>query len=149
MKRYIHIDSAYRDRLTYPNIGDFVVETNAYTLNGPATAKDPILSAFPYESNQLQGGSTTTQIVLNVTSSNILNFYRGSYLEIGGVFSLITAYDGSSQIATVQTAFGGAPPALTLYSIRKELPAERSTTSNNATALNQVYLGAGSSSVDN
>ena len=63
MKRYIHIDSAYRDRLTYPNIGDFVVETNAYTLNGPATAKDPILSAFPYESNQLQGGSTTTQIV--------------------------------------------------------------------------------------
>jgi hypothetical protein len=84
MKRYIHIDSGYRDRLTYPNIGDFVVETNAYTLNGPATAKDPILLAFPYESNQLSGGSTTTQITLSVTSSNILNFYRDSYLEING-----------------------------------------------------------------
>ena len=149
MKRYIHIDSSYRDRLTYPNIGDFVVETNAYTLNGPATAKDPILSAFPYESNQLSGGSTTTQIVLSVTSSNILNFYRGSYLEIGGEFRLITAYDGTSQIATVDTGFSVAPLALTLYSIRKELPAERSTTSNNATALNQIYIGATSSSIDN
>jgi len=149
MKRYIHIDSAYRDRLTYPNIGDFVVETNAYTLNGPATAKDPILSAFPYESNQLQGGSTTTQIVLNVTSSNILNFYRGSYLEIGGVFSLITAYDNTNQVATVQTAYGTAPSALTLYTVRKEVPAERSTSLNSATSLNQVYLSTGSSTVDN
>jgi hypothetical protein len=149
MKRYIHIDSGYRDRLTYPNIGDFVVETNAYTLNGPATAKDPILLAFPYESNQLSGGSTTTQITLSVTSSNILNFYRDSYLEINGEFRKIIGYDNSSQIATVDIAFSVAPLALTLYSIRKELPAERSTTSNNATSLSQIYLGAGSSSVDN
>jgi len=149
MKRYIHIDSGYRDRLTYPNIGDFVVETNAYTLNGPATAKDPILLAFPYESNQLSGGSTTTQITLSVTSSNILNFYRDSYLEINGEFRKIIGYDNSSQIATVDIGFSVAPLALTLYSIRKELPAERSTTSNNSTALNQIYLGAGSSSIDN
>uniref|UniRef100_A0A6C0DIT0 Uncharacterized protein n=1 Tax=viral metagenome TaxID=1070528 RepID=A0A6C0DIT0_9ZZZZ len=149
MKRYIHIDSGYRDRLTYPNIGDFVVETNAYTLNGPATAKDPIILAFPYESNQLSGGSTTTQITLSVTSSNILNFYRDSYLEINGEFRKIIGYDNTSQIATVDIGFSVAPLALTLYSIRKELPAERSTTSNNATALNKIYLGAGSSSTDN
>lgn len=149
MKRYIHIDSSFRDRLTYPNIGDFVVETNAYSLNGPATAKDPLILAFPYETNQLSGGSTTTQIVLSVTSSNIINFYRDSYLEIAGEFREIIAYDGTTQIATVDVGFSVAPLALTVYSIRKELPAERSTTSNNSTALNQVFLGAGSSSVDN
>ena len=149
MKRYIHIDSSYRDRITYPKIGDFVVETNSYTLNGPDSAKDPLLLAFPYESNQLQGGSTTTQIVLSVTASNILNFYRDSYLEIGGEFRKITGYDNTSQIATVDTAFSVAPLALTVYSIRKELPVERSTTSNNATSLSQVYLGAGSSSTNN
>ncbi len=149
MKRYIHIDSSYRDRITYPKIGDFVVEMNAYTLNGPDNAKDPLVLGFPYEANQLQGGSTTTQIVLSVTASNILNFYRDSYLEIGGEFRKVTGYDNSTQIATVQTGFSVAPLALTLYSVRKELPVERSTTSNNATSVSQIYLGASSSSINN
>ena len=34
MKRYIHIDSSYRDRITYPKIGDFVIETNGTIVIG-------------------------------------------------------------------------------------------------------------------
>jgi hypothetical protein len=149
MKRYIHIDSSYRDRLTYPKIGDFVVETNGSILNSPEIAKDPIILAFPYEANQVSGGSTTLQVALSVTSSNVLNFYRGSYLEIGGEFRLITAYDNTTQIATVSTAFSTAPPALTNYTIRKETPTERDITSGTSTAGNKIILAAGSSSVNN
>ena len=103
MKRYIHIDSSYRDRLTYPKIGDFVVETNGTTLNSPDIAKDPIILSFPYEANQVSGGSTTLQVALSVTSSNILNFYRGSFLEINGEFREITGYDNTTQIATINS----------------------------------------------
>ena len=149
MKRYIHIDSSYRDRLTYPKIGDFVVETNGTILNNPEIAKDPIILAFPYEQNQLSGGSTVTQIALSVTSSNILNFYRGSILEINGEFRNIIAYDNTTQIATVDTAFSVAPPALTLYSIRKENPVERNVTGGASITLNTIKLSAGSSAINN
>ena len=149
MKRYIHIDSSYRDRLSYPKIGDFVVESNGTVLNGASIARDPILLAFPYEANQLSGGSTTLQIALSVTSSNILNFYRGSFLEIGGEFRLITEYDNTTQIATVATVFSAAPPALTYYTIRKEVPAEKDVAGATSTAYNKITLAPTSSSFDN
>ena len=149
MKRYIHIDSSYRDRLTYPKIGDFVVETNGSILNNADIAKDPILLAFPYEANQVSGGSTTLQIALSVTSSNILNFYRGSFLEIGGEFREISGYDNVTQIASVSTPFSVAPPALTNYTIRKQIPQERDITSGTATVRNKIILSAGASSVNN
>jgi hypothetical protein len=149
MKRYIHIDSSYRDRLTYPKIGDFVVETNGTILNNADIARDPILLAFPYEANQVSGGSTTLQITLSVTSSNIINFYRGSFLEINGEFREIIAYDNTTQIATVSTPFSAAPPALTNYTIRKQIPAERDTTSGASATLNKITLSASASSINN
>lgn len=149
MKRYIHIDSSYRDRITYPKIGDFVIETNGTILNSPDIARDPVVGAFPYEANQLSGGSTTIQIALSVTSSNILNFYRDSFLEINGEFRKITGYDNTTQIATVASAFSAAPPALTKYTIRKEVPAERNTTSALSSSKNKVFLNAAASNVNN
>ena len=149
MKRYIHIDSSYRDRLTYPKIGDFVVETNGTSLNSADIARDPIILAFPYEANQVSGGSTTLQIALSVTSSNILNFYRGSFLEINGEFREITVYDNTTQIATVSTPFSAAPPALTNYTVRKQTPQERDVTGGVSATSNKVILGASASSVNN
>lgn len=122
--RFIDITSSGRNRLTYPNVCDFVIPVNSNYQNSPQTAEDPILQAFPYETNLCSGGSTFTQIALAVTSSTIINFYRGSYLNIGIEYRLITAYDNTTKIATVSPGFSVAPPALTLYSIRKELPVE-------------------------
>ena len=84
MRRYLDIDSGRRNRFSYPKIGDFVVDVNGIYRNTPATALDPIVLAFPYETNLLSGGSTFTQIALSVAASNIVNFYRNSYIEIAG-----------------------------------------------------------------
>lgn len=124
MKRYIDIDSGRRNRFAYPKIGDFVVNVNSRQNNTPTTSTDPVILAFPYETNQLSGGSTVTQIALSVTSSNIVNFYRNSYIEINGNYRKIISYDNTVQIAVVSPAFPIAYPALTRYTIRKELPIE-------------------------
>ena len=125
--RYIDIDSSRRNRFSYPIIGDFVVEVNSSYSNTPTKAKDPVILAFPYEVNLLSGGSTLTQIALSVTSSAVVNFYRGSYIEIFGNFRLITSYDNTTQIATVSPGFPVAYPAITPYTIRKALPVELAT----------------------
>jgi hypothetical protein len=124
MRRYIDIDSARRNRISYPLIGNFVLNVNSNIKNTPVSAEDPVVLAFPYETNQLSGGSTPTQLALSVTSSNVVNFYRDSYLEIFGNFRRIISYDQTVQIATVSPAFGVAYPALTPYTIRKQLPVE-------------------------
>jgi len=126
MRRYLDIDSGRRNRFSYPSIGNFVVEVNGTYHNTPSSALDPIVLAFPYETNLLSGGSTPTQLTLSVAASNIVNFYRNSYIEINGNFRLCTAYDNSIQVATVSPAFPVAYPALTPYTIRKELPVELS-----------------------
>lgn len=124
MRRYIDIDSARRNRISYPLIGNFVLNVNTNIKNTPVSAEDPVVLAFPYETNQLSGGSTITQIALSVTSSNIVNYYRNSYIEINGNYRRIISYDNTVQIAVVFPAFAVAYPALTRYSIRKELPIE-------------------------
>jgi hypothetical protein len=147
--RFIDITSSSRNRLTYPNVADFVIPTNSNYQNTPTTAEDPILNAFPYETNLCSGGSTFTQVALAVTSSNIVNFYRGSILNIGAEYRRITAYDNLTKICTVSPGFSVAPPALTLYSIRKELPIEltpgsfQNVTAAASTNLRQVVLPVG------
>lgn len=120
--RYIDIDSTFRDRITYPKPGDFVVQVGGSQKTTYDTAADPVILSFPYETDLLSGGSTVTQIALSVVSSNILNFYVGSVIDIGGEFRNIIAYDNTAQIATVSPGFSLLYPALTPYWIRKQLP---------------------------
>lgn len=127
-KKYFDIDSTFRNRRLYPNACDFVMDINAPIRDTPTTALDPILLAFPYETNLTSGGSTLIQIALSVSSSNIRNFYQGSYLEINNEFRLIISYDAFTQVATVASAFSAAPPALTPYTIRKKLPFQYNVT---------------------
>ena len=148
-KRYLDINSLYRDRLKYPNPCDFVLLLNSLSAVTSATAKDPILLGFPYETNLLQGGSTTTQIALSVEASNILDFYVGSWIEIGGYFRQVTAYDPTLKAATVAIAFPVAYPVLTLYTIRYELPTLRDFAGANSVQLNEIFLNAGASSLNN
>lgn len=149
-KKYIDLDSTYRNRKLWPLSTDFVVDINAATRNTPANALDPILLAFPYEVNLTSALSTPTQIPLSVNSTGIKNFYRNSYIEIGGVFRLITSYNEITQIVTVTPAFGGPFPALTQYTIRKEEPFEGpQLTSANAPTTQTIFLNAGASAIDN
>ena len=148
-KRYLDISSLYRDRLLYPNVCDFVVRLNTNSAVTSATAQDPVLLAFPYETDLLQGGSTFTQINLSVEASSIVDYYKNSYIEIFGFFRKIIAYDPSLKTVTVDVAFPAAYLALTPYTIRYELPQERDFTSAASPALNQIVLHAGASSIDN
>jgi hypothetical protein len=147
--RYIDIDSTYRNRTTYPKPGDFVLPCNTKYQDKPSTALDPVLLAFPYDTNLLSGGSTTTQLALSVTSSIITNFYKGSFIEINGEFREIIAYNETVQIATVDIPFSVAPPALTQYTLRKALPLFRDTLTAAGTNRYEVVLPATASTVDN
>ncbi len=147
--RYIDISSEFRDRKSYPNVCDFVVKVNAFYNNTPFTAEDPVILSFPYEANLTSGGSTPSQIALAVTSSVIRNYYRNSYLQIGNEIRRITAYNDTTQVATVSPAFSVAPAALTEYTIRKEQPILRDTILVNSPSVKQVQLGAAASSTDN
>lgn len=147
-RRYVDISSQYRNRKSYPQVSDFVVELSTSYRNTPYLADDPIIKAFPYETNLTSGGSTFTQIALAVVSKNIVNYYRNSWLNIGSEFRYIVDYDNVTKVATVAPGFSAAPPALTLYTIRKELPIElaptvfQDVTAGAAAATNQFVLGA-------
>jgi hypothetical protein len=146
-KRYLDINSAYRNRLTYPSVSNFVVQLNSNNASSSSTAQQPVLLAFPFETNLLQGGSTFTQIVLSVNASPVTNFYRGKWIEINGYYRQVTSYDGTLKIATVGIPFPVAYPALTLYTVRFELPSIRDFTGAISPALNKIVLNAGASSI--
>lgn len=148
VKKFFDINSSYRDRITYPSVGNFVLPMNGNPPpNRPESSIDPVIEAFPYEASLTNGLSTTTQIALNVLASGISNFYAGSYLEINGEFRRITGYDASTQFATVNPGFSVAPPAITAYTIRHEQPIIRGLTSANAVATNEIYLPVTASAV--
>ena len=141
VKKFIDINSSFRDRISYPSVGDFVIAMNGNPPpNTPQGSVDPVIRAFPYEASLTNGLSTFTQIALNVLASGISNFYRGSFLEIGGEFRRIVGYDASTQFATVAPGFTVAPPAITPYTIRFEQPILRGVTSALSIATNEVYL---------
>jgi hypothetical protein len=148
MGRYFDVNSLYRNRLLYPSVCDFVIQMNTNSVSTSASAQDPVLLAFPYETNLLQGGSTVTQLTLSVQASNIVDYYKKSFIEIFGFFRQIIAYDPSLKIVTVDTPFPAAYLALTPYTIRYELPQERDFTGGPSPALNQIVLHAGASSID-
>jgi hypothetical protein len=69
-----------------------------------------------------QAGGTTTTIKLAVGASAVNNFYLGMPITItggagSGSHSMIVAYNGTSKIATVATAFSVATDATSAYSI--------------------------------
>jgi len=128
--KYLDIDSTYRNRNNYPNPNNFVIPiTYPGRSSTTTTAIDPIVDAIPYTGsantpgvNVTRAGSTTTSIILDTDETTIENFYINSILEIGGVFSTVTGYNGVTQTATVSPAFLIAPVAGTVYYTRKSRP---------------------------
>lgn len=121
--KYIDIDSTRRNRISYPNPSNFVVQyTNSSAGNNAFNSLDPVTNAYPYESGTTSALSTTTDIVLANTSSNIQNFYINSILDIAGQYVNITNYNSTTFTATVYPPLFAAPPVGTSYNIRKAIP---------------------------
>lgn len=152
--KYIDIDSTYRNRNMYPNPSDFVVpisyEQNPTT--NPYYTQDPIVNAVPFELKTTSAAkASNTSVYLSTTSSTIDNFYVDDYLQIGSEFAKITAYDGTTKIATLQSpGITGAVALGDSYVIRKALPYFTGTVGAAPTTTTINLNGSGNaSSVDN
>ena len=119
--KYINIDSTYRNRNDFPNSSDFVIPvTFTSSYSSSIQANNPVSNAFPTETSTLQAGSTTTNLVLSATSSSIDNFYVNQLITVSGEVSTITAYSGTTKIATISPAFLNVYGAGTAYTIGKQ-----------------------------
>lgn len=147
--KYLDLDSTYRNRIIYPNPSNFVIPISLGTSNANSAlnAQAPVADAYPFVISTTQAGSSTTQIVLNSSSSTISNFYNGKYLQIGTDYRIITAYNASTNTATVESPFTSAPGAGTTYYIRDGIPILSSTLAGGNNQV--VQLGLSASSLDN
>lgn len=128
---YYDINSDSRNRKSFPNPCDFVIPISQSTssLNG-ISSQSPVSLAVPYETGTTVAVSQTA-VTLAATASSINNFYTGSVLElpndatVGAIprqFALITAYNGSTKVATLQFASAPTSGNTQYYDIRKAAP---------------------------
>lgn len=117
------VDSTRRNRNEYPLSSNFSIPfTNSSSGTSYLTSADPVFLAVPYSEGLLQAGSTVNTVVLSTVSSTIDNWYIKNYIYISGIFVQITAYNGTTKIATISPSLPLAPPINTPYYIQKELP---------------------------
>ena len=118
--KYLDIDSTYRNRRLYPNPNQFVIPLNYPSRNeNPATAIDPIVDSIPYTGSSNPVGSNTTQssvglppnqVTLDSQEPAIDNYYINNVLQLTQFptnYYNITAYNGTSKVATVNGVIGG------------------------------------------
>lgn len=145
--KYLDINSDFRDRTTYPNQADFVIPLSQSSQSTDGmSAKSGTSLAIPYDYGTTTAISGTT-VTLATTASNIDNYYVGSVIDLAsspGVFSIITAYNGTTKVATV-TNTGSSP---TFYNIRKNKPVYQGTAQAGSTT-SSVIFPATASSVNN
>jgi hypothetical protein len=146
--RYIDIVSQRRNRIAYPNPCDFVIPVYNTANNSSSAfqAVDPVADSAPFVTSTTQAGSTVTDIVLNASSSAIIDFYVDDYIQIGTEYRIITAYDPTTFTATVNTAFSVAPAPGTLYYLRGGIPMYSGALVGGN--QNIVSLDAGASSIN-
>lgn len=171
INRYLDIDSSYRDRRTYPEVGDFVIEMNSTRSgNNAFSAIDPVALSFPYDTGLFGAagsivtvfGYTFLVVQLGAGARNTANFYVGSYLQMPYFnvtrYFLVVAYDRTTKVTwcinwdltSVEPAFV-APPISADYLIYFQLPVNLNPALplgayNDTTAVSvsttQVRLGA-------
>lgn len=117
--RYLDICSTYRNRILYPHPADFVMNSSptANVAMDPLHARDAISYAFPTATGTATAIIPSGTITLAANASDIDNYYINQYISQGSETRQITAYDGTTKVATVESAFSVGP---TTYYIRKE-----------------------------
>ncbi len=133
--KYIDIDSTYRDRNLYRNPNQFVIPLNypSRTANS-STAIDPIVGGIPFTGSSLPVASNVTQssvgldpnqVALGINEPAIDNYYINDVLQLSQfptTFYTITAYDGTTKVATVSVDFPSVPTTGQVYFTRQAIP---------------------------
>ena len=132
-KKYLELDSTYRNRNQYPNPSDFVVPYQiSGSFNDCIQSFDPVcLSCATEEGTGANLLTASTVQLIPMVSSSVDNFYINSYLGIIDTsvtpnqvqYSKITSYKGSTRITTVSGLYT-LPVGVYSYIIRKQLPAD-------------------------
>jgi hypothetical protein len=126
-KRYLEIDSTYRNRNQYPNPFDFTVLIEQSGTKGPIHAYDPISKASPSKiwipnSLTLTGGSVYTS-VLNTLQEIIITFPQTSNVDIENDYyngHPITVSGQNTKI--LEWSFLSSNPSGNVYFIVKVFP---------------------------
>lgn len=132
-KKYLELDSTYRNRNQYPNPADFVVPYQiSGSYNDCVQSFDPVCLSTPSEEGV---GATlitaTTVQLIPIVSSSVDNFYVNSYLGLVNTavipneiqYAKIISYKGNTRTATLSGSYT-LPLGVYSYVIRKQLPAD-------------------------
>ena len=157
----IDIDSSYRDRLSYPDCGNFVIPLNSQkpVVSNGFNAVDPVILGFPYDTGISPTGATYNifdglSVKLGGGSSDQVNFYVSSILQIPVIdyYGTIISYDQVTKIVeTYEPYTGPLPTGPFQYTIRFEFPQKipqgfgsyYNTLPVNAPSTTQLDIGAG------
>jgi hypothetical protein len=132
-RKYLELDSTFRNRNQFPSPSDFVVPYQVSgSYNNCIDAFDPVCLSFPFEQNS--GATLTTNNTVTLipfVSSSVDNFYVQQYIGLIDTsvspytiqYSKIRSYSGNSRIIVVYGAFS-LPLGIYNYVIRKQLPAD-------------------------
>lgn len=143
-RKYLELDSTFRNRNQFPNPSDFVVPYQiSGSYNNCIDAFDPVCLSFPFEQNSgvlLTSPSTVT--LLAYVSSSTDNFYVQQYLGLINKsvspytiqYSKIYSYTGNTRVVSVYGAFSLPISSTYDYVIRKQLPADIPYNTNTETS---------------
>jgi hypothetical protein len=152
IKRYIDLDSTFRNRVKNPLSSNFVVDFNK---SGRRTtlfeSTDPVSLASIYETGTTLVSTSTTTVNLPATSSILDNYYINSYIGVefaSWEYSRVIAYSGATQIATVASPYTADPSTLP-YIIREQLPSFTGYFSTGTTTSKLLLSNANNSIVGN
>lgn len=139
-RKYLELDSTFRNRSQYPNATDFAVPFQiSGSYNNCIEAMDPVCLSAPIEQGSGAILVSPTQVTLvPLVSSAIDNYYIRQYLGIIDTsvtpyqiqYSRIGYYKGKTLTATVNGNYTLAPGTYQ-YVIRKQLPATIPYNTNN------------------
>src|SRR5271169_6748259 len=128
VKKYIDLDSSFRNRVQYPLQSNFIVNFNKtgriLSLNN---SSDPVSLAAPFATGTSESSLTTNSIILQTGSSNINNFYINDFIgvnfpgNITNQYQQVISYTGATLTATVKLPYSAIPSG-TNYTIRQQPP---------------------------
>jgi len=151
-KKYLELDSTYRNRNQYPNPADFVVPYQiSGSYNDCVQAFDPVCYSAPFE----QGSGATlvnanTVQLIQLTSSSVDNFYIKYYIGLINTlvnprviqYSKITNYVGLTLTATVSGTFtlpiGGSYQYVIVKQLPVDIPFNTNTQTTNILTMNKI-----------
>jgi hypothetical protein len=125
-RKYIHLDSSYRNRKEYPHPAHFVskIDSKQFCDKGFPFI-DPVCDSAPIFSGNLtnvQNFFTELTLDSGTNDKKVFNYLAGWYLDLGtGNYAKIVSYQRITRVATIETALPSAVIGST-YFIRKSIP---------------------------